>query len=29
MLFLADEVQAGMGRTGRLFAIEHYGWCRT
>ena len=25
MLFLADEVQAGMGRTGRLFAIEHYG----
>ena len=25
MLFVADEVQAGMGRTGRLFAIEHYG----
>ena len=25
MLFVADEVQAGMSRTGRLFAIEHYG----
>ena len=25
MLYVADEVQAGMGRTGRLFAVEHYG----
>ena len=24
MLYVADEVQSGMGRTGRLFAIEHY-----
>jgi len=25
MVMIADEVQCGMGRTGRLFAIEHYG----
>jgi 4-aminobutyrate aminotransferase-like enzyme len=24
-LFIADEVQAGLGRTGRWFAIEHWG----
>lgn len=24
-LFIADEVQSGWGRTGRWFAIEHYG----
>ncbi len=24
MLYVADEVQAGMGRTGRLFAVEHF-----
>ena len=25
MLFIADEVQSGYSRTGRLFAIEHFG----
>jgi len=25
MLFVDDEIQAGMGRTGRMFAIEHEG----
>ncbi|OGC38797.1 4-aminobutyrate aminotransferase, partial [candidate division WOR-3 bacterium RBG_13_43_14] len=25
ILLVDDEVQAGMGRTGRMFAIEHYG----
>ena len=25
ILMIADEVQSGMGRTGRMFAIEHYG----
>jgi 4-aminobutyrate aminotransferase len=25
ILVIMDEVQAGMGRTGRMFAIEHYG----
>jgi 4-aminobutyrate aminotransferase / (S)-3-amino-2-methylpropionate transaminase / 5-aminovalerate transaminase len=24
MVFIADEVQCGLGRTGRLFAVEHY-----
>ncbi|MCA9205785.1 MAG: aminotransferase class III-fold pyridoxal phosphate-dependent enzyme, partial [Planctomycetales bacterium] len=25
ILFIADEVQSGMGRTGRMFAMEHWG----
>ena len=25
MLFVADEVQSGFGRTGEMFAVDHYG----
>jgi len=29
ILLVADEVQSGMGRTGRMFAVEHFGVART
>jgi len=25
ILYVADEVQSGMGRTGKMFAMEHFG----
>lgn len=25
IVYIADEVQCGMGRTGKMFAVEHYG----
>src|SRR5438552_16605760 len=25
ILLIADEVQSGMGRTGRMWAVEHFG----
>ncbi|MEW5722609.1 MAG: aspartate aminotransferase family protein, partial [Thermodesulfobacteriota bacterium] len=25
IVFIADEIQSGMGRTGRMFALEHWG----
>jgi len=29
VLFVADEIQCGMGRSGRMWAIEHAGSSRT
>jgi len=29
ILYVTDEVQSGMGRTGKMFAMEHFAWHRT